>query len=295
MVIYSCRGCGTHPKLAVIGGMTYRMGIDVKLILTDIDGTILPYGQRQVSKACVEAFRTAIGAGIHIGPASGRGQRWMAPLLGGDEVLCATALASNGMEVYLDGKRIHAEVLDRGVLRCLAQVLRAIPGTGLVCFDDATPLLVAGSQADLACCFAPYAKRSVPVDDVPDCEVVKANVFFDGDISQMHDLADRLGRVVGALSFDVPQAAWLNVMTRGWGKGPAIDVLCERLGIDLTQVAVFGDGGNDVSMLSHVPLSFAVAGASADALAAAHHRIGACEDDAVAAAIEALAAGAMPT
>ena len=54
MVIYSCRGCGTHPKLAVIGGMTYRMGIDVKLILTDIDGTILPYGQRQVSKACVE-------------------------------------------------------------------------------------------------------------------------------------------------------------------------------------------------------------------------------------------------
>ncbi len=271
------------------------MGIDVKLILTDIDGTILPYGQRQVSKACVEAFRTAIGAGIHIGPASGRGQRWMAPLLGGDEVLCATALASNGMEVYLDGERIHAEVLDRGVLRRLAQVLRAIPGTGLVCFDDATPLLVAGSQADLACCFAPYAKRSVPVDDVPDCEIVKANVFFDGDISQMHDLADRLGRVVGALSFDVPQAAWLNVMTRGWGKGPAIDVLCERLGIDLTQVAVFGDGGNDVSMLSHVPLSFAVAGASADALAAAHHRIGACEDDAVAAAIEALAAGAMPT
>ena len=271
------------------------MGIDVKLILTDIDGTILPYGQRQVSKACVEAFRAAIGAGIHIGPASGRGQRWMAPLLGGDEVLCATALASNGMEVYLDGERIHAEVLDRGVLRCLAQVLRAIPGAGLVCFDDATPLLVAGSQADLACCFAPYAKKSVPVDDVPDCEIVKANVFFDGDISQMHDLADRLGRVVGALSFDVPQPAWLNVMTRGWGKGPAIDVLCERLGIDLTQVAVFGDGGNDVSMLSHVPLSFAVAGASADALAAAHHRIGACEDDAVAAAIEALAAGAMPT
>ncbi|WP_303133405.1 HAD family hydrolase [uncultured Olsenella sp.] len=73
-----------------------------------------------------------------------------------------------------------------------------------------------------------------------------------------------------------------------------VDVLCERLGIGLDQVAVFGDGGNDVNMLEHVPLSFAVEGATPEAKAAASWRLGRVEDEAVADAIEALVRGEMP-
>ena len=58
---------------------------------------------------------------------------------------------------------------------------------------------------------------------------------------------------------------------------------------------MFGDGGNDVSMLSYVPLSFAVSGATPDAKDAARYLIGACEDDAVPMAIEALVQGEMPS
>lgn len=264
------------------------MGTGVKLILTDIDGTILPYGQKQVSERCVAAFHRAMDAGIHIGPASGRGHKWIAPLLRGDESCCATALASNGMEVYLEGERVHAEVLARSVLERLVEVLCGIEGSGLVVFDDATPLLVEGSREDLMRCFPAYAEKSRPADGVPDCEIVKANVFCQGDIPRMRELAARLHEAVPELDFDVPQPSWLNILTHGWGKGPAIDVLCDRLGIGLDQVAVFGDGGNDVSMLDHVLLSFAVAGASDDAADAATFQIGPCEEDAVAAQIEAL-------
>ena len=45
----------------------------VKLILTDIDGTILPRGERVVSSRTVAAFHAALDAGIAVGPASGRG------------------------------------------------------------------------------------------------------------------------------------------------------------------------------------------------------------------------------
>ena len=44
----------------------------IKLILTDIDGTIMPYGKRQVTQRCRSAFHAAMDAGILVGPASGR-------------------------------------------------------------------------------------------------------------------------------------------------------------------------------------------------------------------------------
>ena len=267
---------------------------DVRLILTDIDGTILPYGQARVGERCLRSFRVAMDAGVRVGPASGRGLKWIPPLLGGDAAYCATALASNGMEVYLDGREVHRELLPHDALRALAGILRGMPGCGLVCFDDVTPDLIVGSREELTCCFPSYGRSCVPVDDVPSIDIVKANVFFDGTIAQMHELADHLASLIPRLDFDVPQPGWLNILTRGWGKGPAIDVLCERLGIGVDQVAVFGDGGNDVSMLSYVPLSFAVRGATPDAKDAARYLIGACEDDAVPEAIEALVQGEMP-
>ncbi len=260
----------------------------VKLILTDIDGTILPYGQKQVSERCIAAFHAAMDAGVHVGPASGRGQRQIAPLLRGDETCCATALASNGMEVYLDGQRIRAEVHTSETLGKLAKILRDIPGTGLVAFQGATPYLVEGSMEVLARCFPSYAKKAQVADEIPDWEVVKANVFMEGDVVRMQDFADRLHQAMPQLDFDVPQPSWLNMMTHGWNKGSAVDALCDALGIGLDQVAVFGDGGNDVPMLSHVPLSFAVAGAADAAKAAAHYQIGPCEEDAVAKKIEEL-------
>ena len=44
----------------------------IKLILTDIDGTIMPYGKRQVTQRCRAAFHAAMDAGILVGSASGR-------------------------------------------------------------------------------------------------------------------------------------------------------------------------------------------------------------------------------
>ena len=70
--------------------------------------------------------------------------------------------------------------------------------------------------------------------------------------------------------------------------------LAERMGVGVDEVVVFGDADNDLPMLRAVPNSVAVAGATSEAAAAARWHIGACEDDAVAAAIEALSRGEWP-
>ena len=266
----------------------------VKLILTDIDGTILPRGRRRVSARTVSAFHAALDAGIAVGPASGRGYSWIPGFFGGDAACCATALATNGMQVYLGGEKVMEQTLDPGALEALRAIVAQTPGAGLVCFDDATPLLVEGELDVLAAHFPAYAERCRVTRILPDFPVVKANVFTGAGEAAAAELVARLNAEVPELDVDRAMPTYSNVMPHGWNKGAAVTWLAERLGVGLDEVLVFGDADNDLPMFAAVENSVAVAGATPEAAAAARWHIGACEDDAVAAAIEALAAGEWP-
>ena len=266
----------------------------VKLILTDIDGTILPRGRRQVSERTVAAFHAAIDAGLWVGAASGRGYSWSPDFFGGDAACCATALATNGMQVYLGGEKVMEQTLAPDALEQLRAIVAATPGAGLVCFDDATPLLVEGELDVLAEHFPAYAERCRVTRELPDFPVVKANVFTgEGEVA-MTELVARLNTEVAAFDVDRAMPTYSNIMPRGWNKGAAVAWLAERLAVGLDEVVVFGDADNDLPMFAAVENSVAVAGATPEAAEAARWHIGACEDDAVAVAIEALAAGEWP-
>ena len=266
----------------------------IKLILSDIDGTLLPYGQRVVSPRVRAAFHAAMDAGIHVGPASGRGISHVVPTFGGDDACVATALGTNGMQVYLDGELIHEEHLPHDALEHVLEAIRGLPGVGAIVFDGGTPLLVEGTREDLAVSFPVYAEQALDCERIPDIPIVKMNVFSTGDLAQTQELFDAVSTEVRELDFNVPMAGFLNMAPVGYSKASGIDTLCETLGIGLEQVVTFGDGGNDLEMIAHVPNGVAVAGAMPEVTAAARWHLGLCEDEVVAAAIEALAAGEWP-
>ena len=266
----------------------------IKLILSDIDGTLLPFGQKVVSPRVIAAFHAAIEAGIHVGPASGRGISHVVPSFGGDETCVATALGTNGMQVYLDGELIHEEHLARAALMHVVEVIGEVPGTGAIVFDGGTPLLVAGSREDLALSFPMYAEQALDATRMLEFPIVKMNVFCTGDLADTQRLFELVCREVPELDFNVPLARFLNITPKGYSKVSGIRVLCEQLGIGIDQVVTFGDGGNDLEMIAEVPNGVAVAGAVPEIAAAARWHVGPCEEDAVPAAIEALAAGEWP-
>lgn len=266
----------------------------IKLILSDIDGTILPFGQRVVSERMRRAMHAALDAGIHVGPASGRGISHVVPSFAGDDALTATALGTNGMQVYLDGVMIHEEHLDHDALVHVAKVIAGRPGVGAIVFDGGTPLLVEGTREDLAESFPVYAEQALDYEGIPDFPVVKMNVFNAGGIEITRELLDLLVREVPELDFNLPMPGFLNITPVGYSKASGIDILCEALGIGLDQVVTFGDGGNDIEMIEHVPNGVAVAGAVPEVAAVARWHIGRCEDEAVADVLEALAAGEWP-
>lgn len=273
----------------------------IRLILSDIDGTILPKGATAVSPRTTTAFRTALDAGLLIGPSSGRSFAQIPAFFDGDASCCATAIATNGLQVYVDGKKELEKVIAADVLERLRDVVDGVAGAGLICFDGTTPLLLNGPAGDeaaaleaLRATFPTYAEKCIPTRELPDFDAVKVNVFTSGSVEDADALKAQVEAAVPELTLDRAYPCYFNVMTRGWNKGEAVRWLCERMGIGLDEVVVFGDGANDPSMLRVVEHSVAVANAVPEVAAASRWHIGACGDDAVAEAVEALAAGDWP-
>jgi HAD superfamily hydrolase (TIGR01484 family) len=270
-------------------------GHNIKLVLSDIDGTILPYGQHVVSERMRAAMHRCLDAGIRVGPASGRGISHVAPAFGGDDALIATALGTNGMQVHLDGRLIHEEHLDHAALEHVLDAIDGLPGVGAIVFDlEGRPLLVRGRREDLVESFPIYAQEALDRTRIPEHPIIKMNVFVAGGMGRTRATFDHVSREVPELDFNIPVAGFLNITPVGYSKATGVDILCEALGIGIEQVVVFGDSGNDVEMLAHVPNSAVVQDASDEATAAARWHIGPCERDAVADVLEALARGEWP-
>ena len=205
----------------------------VKLILTDIDGTILPYGHMRVSERTVAAIHAALDAGIVAGPASGRFRSWIPAFFGGDDACCATAIAANGMQVYHAGKMVLERTIDPDALRRAAAVLREVPGTGLIVFRDGSPHLVQGDREDLSVAFPRYARECLDAEGLPDAPVPKANIFVRGSLDDTRALVARLNREVDGLDFDedvLRKAADLDAGARGgvFGEVLRVDLVDRR-------------------------------------------------------------------
>lgn len=267
----------------------------IKLILSDIDGTILPYGHKHVSAPLLDAIHEALDAGIRFGPCTGRGMEWLPPLFCDDAAAYATAIATNGQSVYLDGQALVEAHFTPEQLKPLIEELSDVAGAGVLVFIDGVPHLLCGEPSDLLASYAEYAKSAIIEKTIPDSDAItKCNVFLRGDMDATVELCNRLNERIDALDFDIPSPAFLNVMLKGRNKASGIDMLTTHLGITLEDVVVFGDGGNDVPMLAHLPNSVAVAQAMPQATAAARWHTGSVDEDAVADDIRALARGEWP-
>jgi Cof subfamily protein (haloacid dehalogenase superfamily) len=68
-----------------------------------------------------------------------------------------------------------------------------------------------------------------------------------------------------------PEVDFINVLSRGVGKGVALQTLAAHLGITATEVIAIGDGSNDISLLSNAGLAIAMGNAPSELRAVADY------------------------
>lgn len=279
----------------------------IKLVLTDLDNTLIahkpgePFGDAVITDEGLAAIRALLDAGVHFGPSTGRGPASMAYTFRDQAWAYESGAYANGQLIYLDGQVVHEEWCSAESLQRVVDIVDEQPYGITVIFnleDDAASWGVSSNAEKIA----RYAgERFVShVEPRITAPSMKTIIRMGHDAAEAPVLRDLLAAEVPELDFVLPSpdAMVIDITPKGYGKGSAVRIMAEALGIGLDEVAVFGDADNDLSMLQAVPNSVAVANASEAAAAAASWHIGDAQEQSVAHAMaqiaEATARGELP-
>lgn len=262
----------------------------IKLVLSDMDNTLVPLGARHVSARTVDAIHAVIESGVRFGPDTGRDYVELMRFFRMDESCFMTGIFSNGKRVRADGAYVSTTLLDHDALVRIDHALRGEKGMFLVCYPVDTNLLnpaygVGVTSAELAVFEARTGFNGGVVDEVPDIDFVAATIACPGGPERMERCRQVVAEAAPEMRIVSPIPEWFDVLPRDVSKAAGLDVLLDALDVDLDEVLVFGDAENDLEIMRKVPHSVAVANATPEVAAAARHHVGACADEGVADAL----------
>lgn len=263
----------------------------IRLVLSDMDNTLVPFGNPMVSPRTIDAIHACQEQGIDVGPASGRDRGEISSFFGGDASCFNTGVMVNGQRVYFLSEVVYEKTLPRDELRAIERVVAPLPGCALITYrDDNFGDWVGDTRENLAemydRAFMCGGRRH---EMLPDYPVVKAGIICRNNPELLQELQAKLSGLCPDLIFLNTVVNWLDVSLKNWTKADGVKILQRVLGLAPEEVCVFGDADNDLAMLNAVPNSCAVANANDNARKAARWHVGACADDGVAIALEQIA------
>ena len=266
----------------------------IKLVLSDMDNTLIPFGRERVSQRTIDAIHACQEQGVDFGPATGRDRAELAGFFGGDRSCYNTAVCVNGQKVYYLRSLVFERSLDAEPLRAAARRVQSEPGCAFVTYrSDGLGDWVGISQEEMGSMYdRAFMAGGMHHDELPVYPVAKAGIICMNGQDAIDRLQAELEGEFPEFTFANTVVNWMDVSIRGWSKVEGVKELIRTLNLSLNEVCVFGDADNDLTMLEYIPNSCAMANANDNAKAAARWQVGASADDGVAIALEQIAEAA---
>lgn len=251
----------------------------IKLIISDVDDTLVPEGSTQLNPEYFDVIRQLQAKGVRFLAASGRPIKAVklafAPIA--DEIFY---VGDNGTAVEA-GDCVYQGVFEDDLYRDLALDLQSLNDEYdfMSCVGGA--VYVKKDTVHLNYLEGTYGFDVTKVDDMAEIKhIAKVSLHHEGGIPD--DLQARMQeKWSDQMDVCIAGRVWLDFMTKGDNKGSAIARVQEFYGITPEETVAFGNADNDVYMLKKAKYAYAVAGASEGLKEAASEIIGAMEDDAV--------------
>jgi Cof subfamily protein (haloacid dehalogenase superfamily) len=232
---------------------------NVKLIATDIDGTLLN-SKHELSENFYPLFNQLKSKGILFTAASGRQYYNLLNLFSGIQQ-DLIFVAENGSYVVYKGMDILIQAMETDTTRQLLKEARMIKnaysilcGRKMAYVENDNPEFIRNVKMY-------YAKYAI-VDDllkVDDDQFLKIAIcdLAGSEQNSYLKFADQQDR----LQVKVSGSIWLDLSHKLANKGRAIEVLQNKFGISYDQTMIFGDFLNDLEMMQKGYFSYAVANA----------------------------------
>ena len=233
----------------------------IRLVAIDIDGTLLDT-RWQLPDRNRDAICDAVRAGVEVAIVTGRMSSFAQPVL--DLLPCpVTAIVSNGAVVRApDGATAMRHVLPRDVAASIlgaaaewpdrAALIFDRPGDGQMVIgriDRSDPLRRAYAERNRA-----FVREVEPLASALTEDPVV--VMFNGPVSVMRELVDRLRAMPAAGAFSVNlteyesrDVLFVDVLAAGCTKGATLAEWARRGGYARDEVMALGDNLNDLEML----------------------------------------------
>lgn len=269
--------------------------MSIRLIATDMDGTLLRSDHRTISPRTREAFARARRAGLDVLAISGR-QPYSIGALVADGPLDGAVVGSNGsVAMDLPSRTVlFEETLDVDAQRAIVEgVLKQFPDAKVSSVRNAGNVYVTqhgySGLEDPGADMARWAvsHRHADLDEVLAEPSVKLAIL-DPEAPSEELLAVARGLGVAGAHPTTSGAPFLEVGRAGVSKATALARFARSRGYSSDEVLAFGDNNNDVEMLAWAGHGVAMGNAVPAALAVADEVTGHHDEDGVAEVIERL-------
>lgn len=258
----------------------------IKLIITDLDGTFLNR-HGDYNRVLFPHIKNLMQQkGVAFALCTGKQCERVEELFG-EQVRDFWILGDSATRIKHAGEYVYQSLIKNSLGREIIATLEAV---------NDEPVVIACTP------YGAYVKTSLAPEMLAKVKMSYANVVQVESFAEvMHDfvkisLFDIKGRcpqIKPHLSayFDkayivVSEDAWIDIANVGVHKGHTVEILQQRLGVSAEETMVFGDGLNDIELMTRAAWSFAMRNAFDETKQAARFITGYNDDDAVMTTIE---------
>lgn len=232
----------------------------IKLIASDIDGTLVEDGAHDINPELLEVILKLRDKGVQFAAASGR--QW--PSI---EALFEPIkkkifyLSDNGAYVGCHGRNLFLHPIEKDLAHEMIAQIRKIPDVEVVLSGPDVVYLETKDEYLINWLIEGYKFSVKQVEDLTkvDDRFIKVSAFRKTNVSEAccHLQEQYKDKLKIAIAGDM----WMDCMALGVNKGEAIKKLQENLEITPEETMAFGDQLNDLEMLSQAYYSFAIGNA----------------------------------
>lgn len=287
------------------------MPLPVRMLVIDIDGTLLPSAGTHVSERTCGALREAEAAGLDLVIATGRRQAYAMPLLSPIGLRPDTLMiTSNGSVTRtMEGTPIDRFFLPVETARALCPALRPF-GATVFTFDREGPgeLVVESLQifhdriAIWVDANRPWIREVRPLERAFDTGEAPVQGMVCGTVDEMRRAKELLtgsplDSKIEMHTTEYPKrdVSILDILPPGCSKGVALRRLAEKRGVARDAILAIGDNWNDLEMLESAGRAVVMRNGAPDLVELAQRRgweiAPSNDDDGVAQVLESVLAG----
>jgi len=234
----------------------------IRLVATDVDGTLVKDGSHVLDPAYYDMIRRLRRKGVYVCVCSGRQyhsiHHLFAPVAG--ELFF---LAENGTLVRTEEKILQTWPIDPDYYIPLIRDIRKIDGAAAVVCSPRIARLEAGEDSEVYRFLKEgysYMLENIPdLTTIPSGEVLKLSVYHERAEKGLLPLTS--SHWADDLALEPSGVVWLDICPRHASKGNALSFLQDHLGIRKEETLYFGDNINDLSAFAQAGLKGTVSNA----------------------------------